>query len=59
LGWAEAVYFKEADTITNPSWILIQAFIAVTIYGKLSLARHLIGEYDRRSGTSYESLFDD
>lgn len=58
LGWAEAVYFKEADTITNPSWILIQAFIAITIYGKLSLARHLIGEYDRRSGTSYESLFD-
>lgn len=59
LSWGDAVYFKEADTITNPICLLIQAFIAVAIYGKLSLARYLVGEYDRRSGTSYESLFDD
>jgi FkbM family methyltransferase len=58
LSWADAIYFKEADAITEPVCLLIQAFIAVAIYGKLSLARYLVGEYDRRSGSSCESLFD-
>jgi FkbM family methyltransferase len=59
LSWADAVYFKEVDTITEPICLLIQAFIAVAIYGKLSLARFLVEEYDRKVGTSFESLFDD
>lgn len=59
LSWGDAVYFREADTITEPVCLLVQAFIAVAIYGKLSLARFLAGEYDRRVRTSYESLFDD
>jgi FkbM family methyltransferase len=58
LSWADAVYFKEADAITESICLLTQAFIAVAIYGKLSLARFLVREYDRRCGSSCESLFD-
>lgn len=58
LSWGDAVYFKAPDAIAEPACLLIQAFIAVAIYGKLSLARYLVGEYDRRCGSSCESLFD-
>jgi len=57
LGWGDAVYFKEAGMISDPICLLIQAFIAVAVYGKLSLARSLVQEYDHRAGTSYDSLF--
>jgi FkbM family methyltransferase len=56
LVWTDAVYFKEAAMISDPVWLLIQAFIAAAVYGKLSLARLLVQEYDHRAGTSYDSL---
>lgn len=57
LGWGDAVYFKEVGSALEPAWLLIQALIAVAVYGKLSLARMLVLEYDRMAGTSYDSLF--
>jgi FkbM family methyltransferase len=57
LVWGDAVYFKEMGRISDPIGLLIQALIAASVYGKASLARSLIDDYDRRAGTSHASLF--
>lgn len=57
LVWGDAVYFKAMDMISDPIGLIIQAFIAASVYGKASLARLLIDEYDRRAGTSHALLF--
>lgn len=58
LGWADAIYFKDRDLVSDPADLLVQALIATALYKKTSFARWLAAAYDARTGRSTASLFD-
>ena len=49
LGWADAVFFRDAGRLSDPDDLLSQAVIAAGVYGKASLAAHLAALHDRVS----------
>jgi FkbM family methyltransferase len=57
LGWADAIYFKDRDLVSDPTDLLVQALIATAVYKKTSFARWLADAYDARTGQSTAGLF--
>lgn len=57
LGWADAIYFKDRDLVSEPADLLVQALIAATLYKKTSFARWLVDGYEARTGRSAAGLF--
>ena len=58
LAWADAIYFKDRDLVSDPADLLVQALIATALYKKTSFARWLADAYDARTGRSTANLFD-
>ena len=57
LAWADAIYFKDRDLVSDPADLLVQALIATALYKKTSFARWLADAYDARTGQSTAGLF--
>ena len=57
VAWADAIYFKDRDLVSDPADLLVQALIAAAVYRKTSFARWLAGAYDARTGLSTSGLF--
>jgi hypothetical protein len=57
LGWADAIYFKDRDLVSDPTDLLVQALIATAVYKKTSFARWLADAYDARTGQLTAGLF--
>jgi FkbM family methyltransferase len=57
LGWADAIYFKDRDLVSDPADLLVQALIATAVYKKTSFARWLADAYEARTGQSTAGLF--
>ena len=57
LAWADAIYFKDPDLVSDPADLLVQALIAAVLYDKTSFARWLAAAYDARTGQSTAGLF--
>lgn len=57
VAWADAIYFKDRDRVSDPADLLVQALIAAAVYRKTSFARWLASAYDARTGLSASGLF--
>lgn len=57
LGWGDAVFFRDADLLTNPQDLLAQALVALLVYDKPSIAAFLVQRYDAATGARLAALF--
>lgn len=56
LGWGDALFIKDACH-TDARGLLVQALLAIFVYGKCSLAESLAKKYDLLTGGSFSSIF--
>jgi FkbM family methyltransferase len=56
LGWGDAVYFREPETLDAPA-LLAQMLAALLVYGKPSAAAALARRHDALAGTHLAALF--
>lgn len=57
LGWGDAVFLRQKDSIETPINILIQSLITLIVYKKYSLSAELASEYGSLTNSSFPNIF--